>query len=168
MGRNSQVDAGRETLELADPLLEVGKLDPFGHPAVARLARLGAGQLQPLEVEPALPALQSGKEQDAERGQAEARHRHHRHRFAHHFLPFSLVPASLPRSAANRSRSERRSHSWGISERRSGFWSIHRPPGPSNTPTLKAKSAFIARSLPFSVSAQAQRRLSISRARPLF
>src|SRR4051812_48628089 len=72
----SEVDAGGEGLELADPLLEIGQFDPLRHSACSRRRRLALGaELEPLQLEPALPAPQRGGQKDGEAGQSHGCHR---------------------------------------------------------------------------------------------
>src|SRR6185369_950259 len=64
-GKALQIDAGGDRFELADSLAQVGNLDPAGRGGKVAIAGV-VGQLEALEVEPAIPRLEPGPARGAE------------------------------------------------------------------------------------------------------
>src|SRR3954464_906011 len=105
-----EVDAGGQRFELSDALLQIRHLDQLAGRAAALARDAASGKLEPLDVEPALPAAKPGEGGDAEAGQAEACQGQHDRRVAHLFLPEQMKLLIL--SAAPRSRGRACCSSW--------------------------------------------------------
>src|SRR5690348_8304696 len=94
---DSKVDAGGNRLELADPLAKVGDLDSAGRGRKSALAG-NLRQLHFLELEPAVPGLES-RERRAGKPDDDARAQHSKRQRVHHFS--SWRSASISRASSS-------------------------------------------------------------------